>query len=89
MARVGMGPILKIGKNQKAPTIRRRPNRSNTDATFNYVGWVRAFRHTAECPADDICSIRLLPVFTPEGTRVAASGIDCWPFLTRQPVTKC
>jgi hypothetical protein len=29
-----MGPILRIGKNQKAPTIRRPPNRSNNDATF-------------------------------------------------------
>jgi hypothetical protein len=31
---MGMGPILRIGKNQKAPTIQRSPNRSNNDATF-------------------------------------------------------
>ena len=27
VARVGMGPILRIGKNQKAPTIQRPPVR--------------------------------------------------------------
>jgi hypothetical protein len=29
-----MGPILRSGENQKAPTIRRPPNRSNNGATF-------------------------------------------------------
>jgi hypothetical protein len=34
VARVGMGPILRIGEIDKAPTMYRPTNRSNTDATF-------------------------------------------------------
>jgi hypothetical protein len=35
---VGIGPISEISENDKAPTIYRPPNRSNTDAAF-----IRAF----------------------------------------------
>jgi hypothetical protein len=34
VAGVGMGPILRIGENEKAPTMYCPANRSNTDATF-------------------------------------------------------
>ncbi|HTF76643.1 MAG TPA: hypothetical protein VK620_20320, partial [Bradyrhizobium sp.] len=32
----GMGPILRIGKNQRSPPFQRPPNRSNNDATFMF-----------------------------------------------------
>jgi hypothetical protein len=46
-----MGPILRIGKNQKAPTIRRPPNRSNNGATF-----------IALQERDDLCGARVVPI---------------------------
>jgi hypothetical protein len=46
-----MGPILKIGKNQKAPTIQRPPNRSNNDATFIVLQ-----------ERDDFCGVRVAPI---------------------------
>jgi hypothetical protein len=51
VARVGMGPILRIGKNQKAPTIQRPPNRSNNDATFIVLQ-----------ERDDFCGVRVVPI---------------------------
>jgi len=48
---VGMGPILKIGKNQKAPTIQGPPNRSNIDATFIVLQ-----------ERDDFCGVRVVPI---------------------------
>ena len=46
-----MGPILRIGKNQKAPTIQRPPNRSNNDATFIVLQ-----------ERDDFCGVRVVPI---------------------------
>ena len=51
VARVGTGPILRSGKNQKAPTIRRPPNRSNNGATF-----------IALQERDDLCGVRVVPI---------------------------
>jgi hypothetical protein len=51
VARVGMGPILRIGENQKAPTIQRPPNRSNNDATFIVLQ-----------ERDDFCGARVVPI---------------------------
>jgi hypothetical protein len=51
VARVGMGPILRIGKNQKVPAIQRPPNRSNNDATFIVVQ-----------ERDDFCGVRVVPI---------------------------
>jgi hypothetical protein len=45
-----MGPILRIGKNQKAPTIQRPPNQSN-NATFIVVH-----------ERDDFCGVRVVPI---------------------------
>jgi hypothetical protein len=50
-APVGTGPILKIGKNQKAPTIQRPPNRSNNDATF-----------IIPQERDDFCAVPVVPI---------------------------
>jgi hypothetical protein len=59
-----MGPILRIGKNQKAPTIRRPPNRSNNGATF-----------IALQERDDLCGVRVVPIGTlfEKKIRLAAS----------------
>jgi hypothetical protein len=46
-----MGAILRIGKNQKAPTIQRPPNRSNNDATFTVLQ-----------ERDDCCGVRVVPI---------------------------
>jgi hypothetical protein len=51
VARVGMGPILRIGENQKAPAIQRPPNRSNNDATFIVLQ-----------ERDDSCGVRVVPI---------------------------
>jgi hypothetical protein len=48
---VGRGPILKIGENQKAPTIQHPPNRSNNDATFIVLQ-----------ERDDFCGVRVVPI---------------------------
>jgi hypothetical protein len=48
---VGMGPILRIGKNQKAPTIQLPPNRSNNDAAFIVLQ-----------ERDDFCGVRVVPI---------------------------
>jgi hypothetical protein len=44
-----MGPILRIGKNQKVPAIQRPPNRSNNDATLVLQ------------ERDDFCGVRVVP----------------------------
>jgi hypothetical protein len=46
-----MGPILRIGENQKAPAIQRPPNRSNDDATFIVLQ-----------ERDDFCGLRVVPI---------------------------
>jgi hypothetical protein len=46
-----MGPILRIGENQKAPAIQRPPNRSNDDATFIVLQ-----------ERDDFCGVRVVPI---------------------------
>jgi hypothetical protein len=51
VARVGMGPILRIGKNQKAPAMYRPSNRSNDDATFIVLQ-----------ERDDFCGVRVVPI---------------------------
>jgi hypothetical protein len=48
---VGIGPILRIGENQKAPTIQRPPNRSNNDATFIVLQ-----------ERDDFCGVAVVPI---------------------------
>jgi hypothetical protein len=44
-----MGPILRIGENEKAPTIQRPPNRSNNHATFIVLQ-----------ERDDFCGVRVV-----------------------------
>jgi hypothetical protein len=46
-----MGPILRIGQNDKAPAMYRPPNRSNTDATFIILQ-----------ERDDFCGVRVVPI---------------------------
>jgi hypothetical protein len=46
-----MGPILRIGKNQKATTIERPPNRSNDDATSLVLQ-----------ERDDFADVRVVPI---------------------------
>jgi hypothetical protein len=50
-ARVGKGPILRSGENQKAPTMYRPSNRSNNDATFIVLQ-----------ERDDFCGVRVVPI---------------------------
>jgi hypothetical protein len=64
-----MGPILRIGKNQKAPTIRRPPNRSNNDATFIVLQ-----------ERDDFRGVRVVPIGklfkkNTAGRRVGSGGM--------------
>jgi hypothetical protein len=51
VAPVGKGPILRIGENQKAPTIQRPPNRTSNDAIFIVLQ-----------ERDDFCVVRVVPI---------------------------
>jgi len=51
MARVGMGPIPRIGENDKATIMYRPANRSNIDATFIVLQ-----------ERDEFCGVRVVPI---------------------------